>query len=479
MRETDDELTLRHMPAANIEAEQMVLGACLIDPGTTIAATRVRASDFYQDRHRLLFGAMQALAERGEQLDLVTVTAELMKRKGGKDGTTPQIELVGKRSYLAELVSLVPSAANFRAHETLVIEAAQLRAIDKVLGLAQAEARGIGGNGRQHPDRIVSHCISQLSDLRRSDGEEIMSYKDLLFLGFTDLEKRAELHQAGKLPGIPTGFAQLDRKLQGIQPQFYVVAGASGMGKTAFAAQLVRSAAKHLLAEWQALPEDSRPDRPGAVGVLSLEMGPGQVAIREFSSETEIPLSKLLAGRLGDPDWELLTDAGGKLRQLPVHYAFTAFNHRQIERVIDTMVQRLGVKMIVADYLQLERIEEHDGTREQEVTKISQMHKRKVAEHRVANVVISSLNRSLAARQDKRPTKADLRESGSIEYDADVILFVYRDEVYNCKCPRERDCLCGRRGKAEIIIDKGRMEGTGVVELEWVGNITTFRDRGA
>lgn len=467
MNKTTDDVSLTHLPPQNIDAEKMVLGACLIEP-SVIGTLHVRQEDFYKDVHRDLFALMLRLSERGESVDLVTIMPEFRQTK--------YYDAVGGMSYPASLVAYCPTAANVGSHERLVIEAAQLRAIDRALRAAQSEVYGLTGSARPNPDAIIAGCNGTLSAILRHEDATIMRYSEIVKLGYSEVEKLTSLSGSGKFSGIPTGFRDLDRKLHGLQPQFYVLAGASGMGKTAFAAQVVRNAASHLMAEWSELPEASRTSGPGAVGVISLEMGPRQIALRDLSSASDVPLSRLLAGTLHDNDWSKLARAAGALHSLPIYYAFAAFHDRQIERVIDDMVQRLGVRLIVCDYLQLERCEDHDGTREQEVTKISHMHKRKVAQHRVPNLVISSLNRSLAGRPDKRPNKSDLRDSGSIEYDADVIMFVYRDEVYNCKCPKQAACLCDRRGKAEIIVDKGRMEGTGTVELLWNGRTTTFSD---
>jgi replicative DNA helicase len=205
-------------------------------------------------------------------------------------------------------------------------------------------------------------------------------------------------------------------------------------------------------------------------------MSPEQLSLRAISSESDVPLSRLNAGTIQERDWPRLSITAGKISELPIHVEFTAFSDRQVERAIDDMVQRLGVRFLEVDYSQLISCEDHEGTREQEVSKILRLFKRKVKEHRLPIVNISSLKKGLSQRTDKRPVNDDLRESGNFEFDADVIIFVYRDEVYNCKCPRSGPCMCDRRGKAEVIVSKGRTEGLGTVELEWHTNTTTFRD---
>lgn len=455
---------LAYMPPQEIEAEQMVLGACLIDPRGTLSISHLQPDDFYKTAHRLIYSTMRMLYDNGTDIDILTVAGPL---KNAKELQT----LGGAVAYLSSLIAMTPTTANFAAHERLVISAAQRRAIIKACSEAQTLAYTT-----TDADAIISSCISSLNKIRRHDNSMMLTYSDLIHQGFAEIEKRYELHRAGRLAGIPTGFRTLDDKLHGFQPQLYVIAGAAGMGKTALAEQFVRTAAQHFQSEWDSALPDTRPLKPHAVGVISLEMGPQQLAIRALSSMSNVPLSRLLAGSLGDTDWDCLTQTAGKTFKLPIVCEFTAFTDRALERTIDDMVQRLGARMILFDYLQLARCENYDGTREQEVTAISRLCKRKVQQHQIPIIVISSLNKNLSNRQDKRPVNSDLRESGNIEFDADVIMFVYRDEVYNCKCPRSLPCGCGKRGKAEIIISKGRMEGTGIVELEWHTNTTTFRE---
>jgi len=211
-------------------------------------------------------------------------------------------------------------------------------------------------------------------------------------------------------------------------------------------------------------------------GVVSVEMGEGQVAMRELSSDSGVVLSKLRSGYISPDEWEDLTDSAGRLSPLQIHMAFESFTDRNIERVIDDMVQRLGCEIVMLDYVQLVGTEEAGGNREQEVSKVSRMLKRKAKEHRIPVLVLAQLNRQLENRPDKRPVLADLRESGSLEQDADVIMFIYRDDVYNCKCPKTVQCSCGKRGTAALLIRKGRMIMTGDVHLKFDGKTTTFRD---
>jgi replicative DNA helicase len=463
---TDDEITSLHrLPPQDIAAEGMLLAAAVLEP-QLVDSAYVRAEDFYAGKHRAIWNAMRGLRDRRMDIDIVTLSATLRN--------ADEFRQTGVAAYLSQLLTDTPTAANFRSHERLVINAAQLRQL--IRAGREAEARAYDAKEPNSADAIIADQVTALNNIRRHEGDVIMPYKDLMRTGFSEIEHRYELQLEGRIAGIPTGFRDLDKKLHGLQPQLYVLAGASGMGKSAFAAQIVRNAAGHLLRAWEETLPETRPPAPGAVGVISLEMGPQQMALREISSMSDVPLSRLLAGTIHDQDWDRLSRAAGAGSRLPVYLAFSAFSDRQIERVIDDMVQRLGVKLILFDYLQLAQCEDHEGTREQEVTKISRLHKRKIQQHRVPHMLISSLNKGLSNRPDKRPLNSDLRESGNIEFDADVIMFIYRDEVYNCKCLRSGPCTCGRRGKAEVIISKGRMEGLGTVELEWHTNTTSFRD---
>jgi replicative DNA helicase len=445
--QTTNDIELRALPPQELEAEQNVLGACLLESNHLVRSAYLLPGDFYKSAHRELFAAMQRIVARGEDLDVITLAAEVR----GNEHLQP----LGGPAYLSTLMALVPTAANFRSHERMVIAAAQRRQIIK---LSRDTIDAAMEN--KDADAVLATCIEKLSAIRRHEGDEILPYSDIVNKGYDEIQRRNDLFRSGKISGIPTGFRDLDTAINGLQPGYIIVSGDTGMGKSALVAQIARNAA----------------GRGHKVGVVSLEMGPEQIAMRDISGESDIPLSRLMAGTLHDMDWEPLAATAGRLHGLPIWGAFTTFTMRRIERVTDDMVQRFGVELMIYDYLQLENVDDHDGTREQEVTRISRMHKFKSQQHRIPCIVISSLNRSIAHRTEKRPTKSDLRESGSLEYDADVILFVYRDEVYNCKCPKNTLCLCGRRGKAELIIDKGRMLRTGTVDLLWHGNTTSFRD---
>lgn len=448
--ETD--IQLLKLPPQEIEAEQMVLGACLVDPEHTVSTALVRTDDFYKILHRGIFSAFQQIVLRGEDLDLITASAELKKPDYQKSIGETAIS-----TYLAQLVSLVPTSSNFKSHQRLVIQAAQRRAVIKSCNEAIQTAYD-----NKDVDVNIGDCITKLNDIRRHEENAIVSHREIMMHGFSSVERRYEIHREkpGSVSGLTTGFRDLDTLLDGLHAQYYVIAGRPSMGKTAFAECIIANTAA----------------AGNKVGFISIEMGEYQIAMRSLARGSGVSLSKILRGRIHNRDWNDLANTAGQQINLPIWYAFSSFSERQIERVIDDMVQRLGVQLIVVDYLQLMVNEDRYGSREQEVAKQSALFKRKVKEHKIPHLILSQLSRKLEDRPDKRPVLADLRESGSIEQDADVVMFVYRDEVYHCKCPKDCECSCGRRGKAEILIRKGRMEGTGTVDLVWSGRTTTFRD---
>lgn len=437
---------LQHLPPQNIEAEQMVLGACMIEPRAVLGMARVTAEDFYKSAHGRIYSAIRRVWDSREDVDLVTVCDAIQKNGGFGE--------VGGASYLATLVSLVPTAANFKSHEKLVIDAATRRRVIRACALAEKAAYDL-----EEPDRVIADCISALNAARMASVEEsAMPYSRIINLGFEAIERNYETFSSGKLPGIPTGFAGIDQLTNGFQKNwFYVFAGRTGRGKTSLAMQMARAAAKS----------------GRTVGVVSVEMDPEQLAIREISSESQVPIQRLASGRMLDADWAPVSAAAGTLSPLKIWGLFSAFTSEAVERGLNYLVQIHGCELVFVDYLQLLSIERHSGTREQEVSAISRMHKRKAKELHIPVVALAQLNRGIENRVDKKPALSDLRESGAIEQDADVVAFVHQDE---CKCDKAAHCFCGRRYTAWYLQRKGRMNATGDVELRWDGRTTTFRD---
>lgn len=432
-----EQTNIQALPPQDIEAEQAVLGAVLVDSRLSIGRSVLRPEDFYKTSHRAIWAAMQRLRDRREEIDLVTLTAEL--RKGGPK---EDLEAAGGASYLSALVSQVPSGANFDAHERIVLNMSQLRS---ALYAAMDAQRDVYAH--PDPDTLISGFIARLNGIRRMAPGEIVPYREIIDRGYRSIEERSK--NPGKLTGIPTGFHGIDRMTNGWQKGWkYVVAGRPGMGKTALAMQMARAAAA------SGYP----------VGVISLEMTDEQLALRDISAESGVPLSRLLAGTVHGEDWDLLPRAAARLYGLPIHCAFSAYNAEAEARIIDDLVLRHGARALFIDYLQLQKILKHLGNREQEVAAISGMHKRKAKEHKIPVIELSQLNREVERRSTRKPTLSDLRESGSIEQDADFVGFIWGEE---CKCPKSVGCSCGNRHRRYFSGAKGRMNEIGDVELAW------------
>ena len=443
MPEAND--NLKNLPPQNIDAEQAVLGAVLIDQ-CVMTQAKIKPEDFYKDAHRDLWDCMRTLHSKGEQIDLITVQPLFKQSKHYNN--------VGGISYAAHLVSLVPTAANFKAHEKLVMQSAQLRRVINACRTAQEKAYSL-----QDPDETITACINSLNAVRMNSGEvQAVPYRDIVSESFRVIESNYDAAQSGKLTGITFGFKGIDSLTNGAQPGwFYVIAARPGKGKTSLAMQSARAAAKS----------------GRKAGVVSIEMDMAQLGMREISSESGVPLQHITSGNIYENDWTPMANASGVLSGLPVWAVFSAFTAEALERSMNYLVQVHGVEIVFVDYLQLLSVENYKGTREQEVSQISRMHKRKAKELHIPVIALAQLNRAVENRPDKKPTLADLRDSGSIEQDADVVAFIYHEE---CKCPREVPCLCGNRYRAWYLQRKGRMNGTGDVELQWDGRTTSFRD---
>jgi len=454
MAQNDTDGMMQNVPPQDLDAEQMVLGACLIDPNYTMSKVRVRQEDFYKTKHGEIFAAIQHIHDMREGVDLITVSAELKGKPGMDD-----ICGMGIAAYLATLVSLVPTAANVHSHGNIVIARAKQRRLEQICRAGYAAAQNL-----KDPDELASELVREITALRRHDQGDIVDHRDVILDTLSEVEQR--YLDKGGISGIPTGLRDLDSFLGGLQPQYYLVAGRPSMGKTALVEGIRHGAARHLLAQGNG-------DR---VGFISIEMGKVALGLRAMSRTMRVPLGRLRRGRIHDHELEMLSSAAGEEVRLPITYAFGVHRDRAIKTIIDDMVQRLQCKIIIVDYLQLMDSDDRDGTREQEVSRHSRMFKNSVNEHGIPHVILSQLNRGLENRPDKRPMLSDLRESGALEQDADVIMFVYRDEVYHCKCPKDRECSCGKRGRAEIIIGKGRNEGLASIDLLFEGKYTSFED---
>ncbi|NDY41436.1 replicative DNA helicase [Dissulfurirhabdus thermomarina] len=433
------------LPPQHLEAEQCVLGGILIEDGALSRVAEIlRPEDFYREAHGLIYQAMLDLSERNEPQDLVTVHNAL-KAAG-------RLEAAGGAAYLAELTEAVPVAANVAYYAKIVRDKAILRRlIEKASEIAATCYEEAG-----EVDEILERAeagIFEISQLKIH--QAFHAVRDVM----KDSIKRVEDLYARKelVTGVPTGFGELDRMTAGLQPaDLIIVAGRPSMGKTAFALNIAQHAAL----------EHGVP-----VAVFSLEMSKEQLALRLLCSEARVDAQKVRTGFLSEQDWPRLIRAAGNLSEARIFIDDTpALSVLEMRAKARRLKAEHGLGLVVVDYLQLMRGRGGSERREQEISEISRSLKAMAKELDVPVVALSQLNRKVEDRPNKRPQMADLRESGAIEQDADVIAFIYRDEVYN----RSEDNP--NRGTAEVIVGKQRNGPTGVVRLAFVSKYSTFEN---
>ena len=442
----DGDIARIKMQPHSVEAEQSVLGGLLLSvDGWDAVSDAVSAEDFYRPAHRLIFRQIALLAEALEPVDPITV-ADKLEALG-------ELDAAGGLAYLAELAQNTPSASNIRAYAEVVRERAGLR---KLIEAAQSIAEsGFSPEGRTSHELIAEAetRIMQIAEQGPKAGGP---------LGVNPLLKGAldrieELFQSGgDITGLTTGFTQLDRMTSGLQDSdLVIVAGRPSMGKTSFAMNLVENA---VLAQ----------EKP--ILVFSMEMPAEQLIIRMLSSVGRIDQTRIRNGKLEQEDWPKLTTAMNKLKDVPLFIDDTpALTPAEVRsRVRRVHRENGGLGMIMLDYLQLMRIAGSSEGRTAEISEISRSLKAIAKEFKVPVVALSQLNRALEQRPNKRPVNSDLRESGAIEQDADVIMFIYRDEVYNEESPD--------KGTAEIIIGKQRNGPIGTAKLAFIGEYTRFEN---
>ncbi len=451
------EASLQKLPPQNIEAEQMVLGAILIENDSINKVIEILSpDDFYKDTHRRIFTVMRDMLETGDAIDLVTLSDALR----GKTG----LEAVGGASYLATLVSLVPTAANIKHHARIVREKAVLRKLihsaTDIITQSYEDSRTV-----VNIDELLDRAEKSIFEIAQGKiKDSFVSMKNIVGHSFAIVERLYEKKEM--VTGLATGFLDLDERTSGFQQSdLIIVAGRPSMGKTAFCLNIAAYAAI---------------EKGKSVAIFSLEMSKEQLVLRMLGSESRVDAHKLRTGHLSERDWSPLSSAAGKLADAPIFIDDTA-----AISVLETRAKarRLkadqGLDLVIVDYLQLMRGRGDEGSREQEISNISRSLKALAKELQVPVIALSQLNRAVETRpgKEKRPMLADLRESGAIEQDADVILFIYRDEVYNkCECPYDGECLCGQRGKAEVIIGKQRNGPIGKVDLTFVNRYTRFEN---
>ena len=443
----DPQLVQLRGPPHSIEAEQSVLGGLLLDnQAWERVADLLAESNFYRDDHRRIFRHIGKLMEKNRPADMVTVF-ESIEQSEDKDKT-------GGLAYLGALALNTPSAHNIRRYAEIVRERAiQRKLIEVGTGIADAALNPMGKDVGQLLDEAESR-VFEIAEAGARGHQGLVEIQPILAQVMERIDMLYHRDNPSDITGIATGFTDLDQKTSGLQQgDLIIVAGRPSMGKTAFALNI----AEHVAVN------DRLP-----VAVFSMEMAGSQLAM--LGSIGRLDQMKLRTGRLTDEDWSRLTDAVGKVHDAPIHIDETpALNCLELRARARRMHRQYdGLGLVVVDYLQLMSSASYGENRATEISEISRSLKALAKELHVPVVALSQLNRGLEQRPNKRPVMSDLRESGAIEQDADVILFIYRDEVYN---PETAD-----KGKAEIIIGKQRNGPIGTLNLTFIGEYTRFEN---
>lgn len=447
----DDILESLKLPPHSIEAEQSVLGGLLLENEALdrIADILVPA-DFYRHDHRLIYEHISNLINNNKPADIVTVAESL--------DNASELSSVGGLAYLGELAQNTPTAANIRRYAEIVRERAIMRKLVEVgSSIAESAYTPQGRDAQQLLDEAEAK-IFQIAEGGKRSSDGFMDMKVLLTQVAERIDQLFQRDNQSEVTGIPTGYTDLDSMTSGLQPgDLIIVAGRPSMGKTAFSLNIAENVALNT-----GLP----------VAVFSMEMGAVQLATRMIGSVGRLDQHRMRTGRLEHEDWDRLVSALGRLNDAPIFIdeaaGLSSFDVRARARRLHRQAGKLG--LIVIDYLQLMsgaagRQSENRAT---EISEISRSLKSLAKELDVPVIALSQLNRGLEQRPDKRPVMSDLRESGAIEQDADLILFIYRDEVYNPDTPD--------KGTAEIIVAKQRNGPIGRVRLTFLGQHTRFEN---
>ncbi len=437
------EATLDRLPPQNIEAEQSVLGAVLLENEAIASVLEVLApQDFYKDSHKKIFVAMQDLYEKNEPIDLITLTEQLSRKE--------QLEEVGGASYLSSIVNHVPTAANVRYHSKIVKEKALLRNLIRTATEIVSMSYDEGVEVKELLDTAETKVFSLSEKMIKSSFFHVKDVlKDTIEL-VDRLYNKKEL-----ITGLPSGFTDLDELTTGFHPGDLIVVGARpGMGKTAFCLNI----ASHVGIEVKV-----------PVALFSLEMSRELIVLRMVCSEAEVDSKSVRSGYHSKEDYRKLVNAAGRLAEAPI-YIDDSFNSvLEMRAKARRLKAEHGLGLIIVDYLQLMRGEGSFTAREQVISDISRSFKALAKDLSVPIIVISQLNRSCEQRgEDKHPIIADLRESGAIEQDADTILFLYRGDYYKAKDAEE--------GTADLDLAKQRNGPTKRVKLTFLDKITKFKD---
>ena len=435
-------MELGKIPPNDIEAEQAVLGSMLTDKeAVNTAIESLRPDDFYREDNKAIFQAIMNLYNRSEPVDIITLKDELE--------SMDKCEQVGGYEYLASLRDKVPTTANVQKYVKIVEEKAILR---KLIRTAN-EIIELGYSPTEDVEDIMDGAEKKIFDIMQSKNQKgYTPIKDILVESFTKLEELYNRKQ--HITGVPTGFSELDYKTAGLHgSELILVAARPAMGKSAFALNIAANAAL-------------RGNAP--VAIFSLEMSKDQLVNRILCSEAMVDSNKIRTGKLEEDDWVKLAGAIGPLSESEIFIDDTpGISIMEIRTKCRKLKMEKNIGLVIIDYLQLvQSSNKRNSSREQEISEISRSLKILAKEINVPVIALSQLSRAVEQRPDHRPMLSDLRESGAIEQDADIVMFLYRDDYYN-KESEKKDI-------AEVIIAKQRGGSTGTVELLWMGNYTKF-----
>ena len=430
------------IPPHDAEAEQAILGSMLTDQDAVVDSIEVlKPEDFYREDNKYIYQAMCNLYNKAEPIDIITVKDELTSMQ--------KFEAVGGIEYLALLPDKVPLVANADKYIKIVQEKSILRQLIKTAG----EIESLGYEQTEEIDNIMDQAEKKIFDIMQGKNQKgYTPIKDVLIETFADLEKL--YNQKEPITGIPTGFADLDYKTAGLHDSdLILVAARPAMGKSAFALNIATNAAINA-------------KKP--VIIFNLEMSKSQLVNRMLCSEAMVDSNKIRTGKIDEEDWIKLATALGPLSEAPIYIDDTpGISIAEIRAKCRKLKLEKNIGLIVIDYLQLiQGSGKRNASREQEISEISRSLKILAKELDVPVIALSQLSRAAEARQDHRPMLSDLRESGAIEQDADIVMFLYRDDYYNPDSEK--------KNIAEVILAKHRAGSTGTVELLWMGNYTKF-----
>src|SRR3954467_708247 len=450
----DPQLLSLKVPPHSVEAEQSLLGALLLDnQAFDRVADLIGADDFYRDDHRRIFRHVSRLIEHNRPADMVTV-AESIEASEDKDKT-------GGAAYPASLAQSVPSALNIRRYAELVRERAVQRTLAQVA--TEIAESALAPNGKEVGLMLdeAEAKIFQIAETGARNKLGLQEIKPVLAKVFEKIDHLYHRDNPSDITGVPTGYVDIDKMTSGLQQgDLIIIAARPSMGKTALALNI----AEHVAVD-NGLP----------VAIFSMEMSATQLAMRMLGSIARVDQHKMRTGRLSDKEWGDLSDAMGKLHETPIYIdesgALTALEVRARARRLKRQYSKLG--LIVIDYIQLMSASSQGENRATEISEISRSLKAMAKELDVPVIALSQLNRAVDQRPDRRPVMSDLRESGAIEQDADVIMFIYREVVYKPDLPEDQ------RAIAEVIIGKQRNGPIGPVKLTFLGQFTRFENHQA